>query len=84
MQVAGDCFASSQKYYHAAVTILKIKLIIFLGFGVDRSRKSFGAIDLLWQSRRLGDDLTLDSKSVGSAGEMCDRPTSHFVYRNLQ
>jgi len=46
MQVAGDCFASSKKYYHAAVTILKIKLIIFLGFGVDRSRKSFLPIDL--------------------------------------
>ena len=44
MQVAGVCFASSGKSYHAAVTILKINLIIFLGFGVDRRRKSFGAI----------------------------------------
>jgi hypothetical protein len=35
MQVAGVCFAISEKYYHALVTILKIKLIIFLGFGVE-------------------------------------------------
>lgn len=34
MQVAGECFANSEKYYHAAVTILKIKLIIFLAFGI--------------------------------------------------
>jgi hypothetical protein len=42
MQVAGDCFASSQKYYHAAVTILKIKLMIFLGFCVDGLRNLLG------------------------------------------
>lgn len=42
MQVAGDCFASSQKYYHAAVTILKIKLIMFLDFGVGGLRNLLG------------------------------------------
>ncbi|WP_333145059.1 hypothetical protein [Microcoleus sp. B13-B6] len=40
MQVAGECFANSEKSYHAAVTILKIKLIIF--FTLLVSRKSLG------------------------------------------
>jgi hypothetical protein len=34
MQVAGECFANSKRSYHAAVTILKIKLMIFWEFGV--------------------------------------------------
>jgi hypothetical protein len=42
MQVAGVCFASSERYYHALVTILKIKLIIFLGFGVEGVRNLLG------------------------------------------
>ena len=46
MQVAGECFANSEKSYHAAVTILKIQLMTFGEFGVDRPFVSFGAIDL--------------------------------------
>ena len=50
MQVAGVCFASSQKYYHGVVTILKINLMIFLGFGIYRFGNLFLPATLLYVS----------------------------------
>lgn len=44
MQVAGECFANSEKSYHAAVTILKIKFNDFFGIWCRAIRKSFGEI----------------------------------------
>lgn len=84
MQVAGECFANSEKYYHGAVTILKIKLIIFLAFGIGRFGNLFFGARAVMAQGEMGRGGEAFFTLVGQAAEMRDRPNSHLVSCNLQ